>query len=50
MRRSRSDGDTGPLTLGKALAAKVRLTVWCKVCGHRAEPMSLSKSLTTALA
>jgi len=26
------------MTLGQALAAKVRLMVWCKVCGHRAEP------------
>jgi hypothetical protein len=26
------------MTLGKALAAKVRLIVWCKACGHRAEP------------
>jgi len=26
------------MTLGHALAAKVRLIVWCKTCGHRAEP------------
>jgi hypothetical protein len=26
------------MTLGQALGAKVRLIVWCKVCGHRAEP------------
>jgi len=26
------------MTLGQALAAKVRLIVWCKGCGHRAEP------------
>jgi hypothetical protein len=26
------------MTLGQALAAKVRLIVWCKSCGHRAEP------------
>jgi hypothetical protein len=26
------------MTLGQALAAKVRLIVWCKACGHRAEP------------
>jgi hypothetical protein len=38
MRRNRSDGDTAPLTLGQALKAQVRLIVWCKACGHRAEP------------
>jgi hypothetical protein len=26
------------MTLGGALAAKVRLIVWCKGCGHQAEP------------
>jgi hypothetical protein len=26
------------LTLGQALAAKVRLMVWCKLCGRRTEP------------
>jgi hypothetical protein len=26
------------LTLGQAVAAKVRLTVWCKACLHRFEP------------
>jgi len=26
------------MTLGQAVAAKVRLIVWCKACGHRAEP------------
>ena len=26
------------MTLGEALAAKVRLLVWCKSCWHRAEP------------
>ena len=26
------------MTLGRALAAKVRLIVWCKACGHQAEP------------
>ena len=30
--------DTAPLTLGQALTAQVRLIVWCKACGHRAEP------------
>jgi hypothetical protein len=38
MRRKRSDSESGPLTLGQALAAKVRLLVWCKACGHRVEP------------
>jgi hypothetical protein len=27
-----------PMTLGQALAAKVRLLVWCKCCWHQAEP------------
>jgi hypothetical protein len=27
-----------PMTLGGAAAAKVRLIVWCKACGHRSEP------------
>ena len=36
--RNHRDGDTAPLTLGQALAAQVRLIVWCKACGHRAEP------------
>jgi hypothetical protein len=26
------------MTLGNALAAKVRLIVWCKACGHQVEP------------
>jgi hypothetical protein len=26
------------MTLGNALAAKVRLIVWCKKCQHQAEP------------
>lgn len=38
MRRSRRDEKPGPLTLGQALAAKVRLIVWCKGCGHQVEP------------
>jgi hypothetical protein len=38
MRRSRNESESGPMTLGGALAAKVRLIVWCKACGHRAEP------------
>jgi hypothetical protein len=27
------------MTLGHAFAAKVRLIVWCKACGHRADPV-----------
>ena len=26
------------MTLGQALAAQVRLIVWCKACQHQAEP------------
>jgi hypothetical protein len=26
------------MTLGNAAAARVRLIVWCKGCGHRVEP------------
>jgi hypothetical protein len=26
------------MTLGNAAAAKVRLIVWCKSCGHQVEP------------
>jgi hypothetical protein len=26
------------MTLGNAAATRVRLIVWCKACGHRAEP------------
>jgi hypothetical protein len=28
------------MTLGNAAAARVRLIVWCKTCGHRVEPDS----------
>jgi hypothetical protein len=27
-----------PMTLGNAAAARVRLIVWCKDCGHQVEP------------
>jgi hypothetical protein len=27
-----------PMMLGAAAAAKVRLIVWCKLCGHQVEP------------
>jgi hypothetical protein len=26
------------MTLGNAAAARVRLIVWCKACGHRGDP------------
>jgi hypothetical protein len=26
------------MTLGNAAAARARLIVWCKACGHRVEP------------
>jgi hypothetical protein len=38
MATRRSEGESKPLTLGQALAAHVRLIVWCKSCNHRAEP------------
>jgi hypothetical protein len=38
MAKGRWKGESGPLTLGQALAAHVRLIVWCKSCNHRAEP------------
>jgi hypothetical protein len=38
MPRSRRDREPEPMTLGQAFAAKVRLIVWCKSCGHQAEP------------
>src|SRR5438105_4691829 len=38
MASSRWKGESGPLTLGQALAAHVRLIVWCKSCNHRANP------------
>ena len=28
-----------PMTLGNAVAAKVRLIVWCRDCGHQVEPV-----------
>jgi Zn finger protein HypA/HybF involved in hydrogenase expression len=27
-----------PMTLGNAAAARVRLIVWCRDCGHQVEP------------
>jgi hypothetical protein len=27
-----------PMSLGNAAAARVRLIVWCKACGHQVEP------------
>jgi hypothetical protein len=38
MRRNRSEGEPGPLTLGQALAALVRLIVWCKGCAPQVKP------------
>jgi hypothetical protein len=38
MRRKRTEGEPQPMTLDNALAAKVRLIVWCKACRHQAEP------------
>jgi hypothetical protein len=38
MRRNQRDGESAPMPLGRALAAKIRLLVWCKSCCHRAEP------------
>ena len=35
---TRRNGPAGPMTPGNAAAAKVRLIVWCKSCGHQAEP------------
>jgi hypothetical protein len=37
MRRARRDQSAGPMTLGNAAAAQVRLIVWCRACGHQAE-------------
>jgi hypothetical protein len=36
--KSRFEGNDGPMTLGKAAAAHLRLLEWCKACGHRDEP------------
>ena len=38
MASSRGKRESERLTLGQALAAQVRLIVWCKSCNHRAEP------------
>jgi hypothetical protein len=38
MMNRRRQGEPGPLTLGQALAAKVRLIVWYKLCARRTEP------------
>jgi hypothetical protein len=38
MPRSSRESESGPLTLGQARAAQVRLIVWCKSCGHWSEP------------
>jgi hypothetical protein len=36
--RRKKSPPSPPMTLGNAAAARVRLIVWCKACGHRAEP------------
>jgi hypothetical protein len=38
MARDRRDQESTPVTLGQALAAQVRLIVWCKGCRHQVEP------------
>lgn len=38
MNCQRNEGKLERLTLGQALAAKVRLMVWCKLCARRTEP------------
>ena len=38
MAKGRGQPESEPMTLGQALAASVRLIVWCKSCNHRAEP------------
>ena len=38
MATQRGKGESEPMTLAQALAAHVRLIVWCKSCNHRAEP------------
>jgi hypothetical protein len=38
MASSRDKGESAPMTLGQAVAAQVRLIVWCKSCDHRADP------------
>lgn len=38
MHRKPREGESGPLTLDQALAARVRLIVWCKSCRHQVEP------------
>jgi hypothetical protein len=38
MASSRDKRESVPMTLGNALAAHLRLIVWCKSCNHRAEP------------
>jgi hypothetical protein len=46
--RKRSRGEpAGPMTLGNAAAAHVRLLIWCDECQHRAEidPVELARTL-----
>ena len=41
---SRDKGESAPMTLGQALAAQVRLIVWCKECQHQVEPDSAEQA------
>ena len=46
--RRRNDRDaTGPMTLGNAAAAHVRLIIWCDACRHQTEiePAELAQRL-----
>jgi hypothetical protein len=38
MSSSSREPETGSMTLANALAAGVRLVVWCKACGHQTVP------------
>jgi hypothetical protein len=38
MATRRGEGESEPITLDQALAAHVRLVVWCKSCNHQSEP------------
>jgi hypothetical protein len=48
MASSRDKGESAPMTLGQAVAAQVRLIVWCKSCNHRAE-LTLPRWLPSAV-
>jgi hypothetical protein len=44
LRRTSRQHEPSPLTLGRALAARVRLIVWCKSCGYQVEPDSAQQA------